>query len=260
MSGLEYIAPPIIQAGAQMIGLNDQQKTDRQINDINWRRQKLLIQQQREWALSDWDKVNAYNSPMQQMQRYKDAGLNPHLIYGNAQNSPAAMVRQSSASPVEARQTANAQQAYANIGMAAQNAMNAYFANKRLENETNLTNAQILGIKANTDKTDWANKLTQATFNDLVAKLRLENTNTMWDNSIKKRQFQSMPDASVARENYSKNMERTIELLKLAQQEGKLKQADIDMIENLKGVRGGEKMLFEFAKMILQGGINRYSK
>lgn len=29
-----------------------------------------------------WNKANAYNSPANQMQRFKDAGLNPHLIYG----------------------------------------------------------------------------------------------------------------------------------------------------------------------------------
>lgn len=29
-----------------------------------------------------WNKGNAYNSPASQMQRFKDAGLNPHLIYG----------------------------------------------------------------------------------------------------------------------------------------------------------------------------------
>ena len=29
-----------------------------------------------------WNRANAYNSPQAQMQRFKDAGLNPHLIYG----------------------------------------------------------------------------------------------------------------------------------------------------------------------------------
>jgi hypothetical protein len=35
----------------------------------------------RKWALQDWQMQNAYNSPAQQMQRYKEAGLNPNLIY-----------------------------------------------------------------------------------------------------------------------------------------------------------------------------------
>lgn len=55
--------------------------------DMYWR--------QREDALSDWNMVNQYNSPMQQMQRYKDAGLNPNLIYGQTNEAP--MVRTSAA-------------------------------------------------------------------------------------------------------------------------------------------------------------------
>ena len=33
--------------------------------------------------LKMWNLQNAYNSPAQQMQRLKDAGLNPNLVYGN---------------------------------------------------------------------------------------------------------------------------------------------------------------------------------
>lgn len=46
---------------------------------------------QREWALQDWDRTTKYNSPAMQMQRYKEAGLNPNLIYGQMQEAP--MVR-----------------------------------------------------------------------------------------------------------------------------------------------------------------------
>lgn len=39
--------------------------------------------------LDMWNKMNAYNAPTKQMERFKDAGLNPHLIYGqgNAGNA-----------------------------------------------------------------------------------------------------------------------------------------------------------------------------
>lgn len=50
------------------------------------RKTRKFAQQQalqaRGWALDDWNMQNAYNSPEQQMQRYKNANLNPHLIYG----------------------------------------------------------------------------------------------------------------------------------------------------------------------------------
>ncbi|MBQ3410774.1 MAG: hypothetical protein IJH30_03380, partial [Bacillus sp. (in: Bacteria)] len=44
---------------------------------------------QNEWNLAQWERENAYNSPIQQMQRYREAGLNPNLIYGQ-QNLSAA--------------------------------------------------------------------------------------------------------------------------------------------------------------------------
>ena len=33
--------------------------------------------------LEQWNRTNAYNSPEQQMDRYKEAGLNPNLVYGS---------------------------------------------------------------------------------------------------------------------------------------------------------------------------------
>jgi hypothetical protein len=51
---------------------------------------------QRRDALSDWEMMNAYNSPAAQMSRFKQAGLNPHLIYG--QSNEGATVRSSQAS------------------------------------------------------------------------------------------------------------------------------------------------------------------
>jgi hypothetical protein len=58
-------------------------------NVFNQRFSEKMYSRQRADALADWDKQNAYNSPSQQMQRYKEAGLNPNLIYGQMSNSPA---------------------------------------------------------------------------------------------------------------------------------------------------------------------------
>lgn len=39
---------------------------------------------ERQSALDFWNMQNAYNTPKAQMERYKEAGLSPHLIYGQA--------------------------------------------------------------------------------------------------------------------------------------------------------------------------------
>ena len=56
-----------------------------------------LAREMRQSDIDMWHKTNAYNSPIQQMQRLREAGLNPNLIYGNgathtAQSAPAAKV------------------------------------------------------------------------------------------------------------------------------------------------------------------------
>jgi len=48
-----------------------------------------IYKRQRIDALADWNRQNEFNSPAAQMQRYKDAGLSPHLIYGQQNTAPA---------------------------------------------------------------------------------------------------------------------------------------------------------------------------
>jgi hypothetical protein len=60
-----------------------------QMNEAQMKYNDLQYQRQRKDALADWTMQNQYNSPAAQMARYKDAGLNPNLIYGNMTTSPA---------------------------------------------------------------------------------------------------------------------------------------------------------------------------
>lgn len=46
--------------------------------------QKELAQYQFDLNQKQWQAENEYNSPVQQMQRLQDAGLNPNLVYGNS--------------------------------------------------------------------------------------------------------------------------------------------------------------------------------
>lgn len=46
-----------------------------------YNRENLALQQK--YNLENWNRQNQYNDPSAQMQRLKNAGLNPHLVYGN---------------------------------------------------------------------------------------------------------------------------------------------------------------------------------
>lgn len=84
------IIGPIAQSGGDLINSG--------LSGINVRAsrkwQEKMYKKQRADAIADVQAQNAYNSPAAQMARYKDAGLNPNLIYG--QSNEGATYRSSS--------------------------------------------------------------------------------------------------------------------------------------------------------------------
>lgn len=56
-----------------------------------------MFNMQHQAAIDDWNRNNQYNSPAAQMGRFKDAGLNPNLIYGQMSNAPAVKTPDASA-------------------------------------------------------------------------------------------------------------------------------------------------------------------
>lgn len=68
-------AAPIVASGANMYSQGRQNKKAR-------RQSQYFFDRERENAVADWDKVNAYNHPSAVKQRLKDAHLNPALVYG----------------------------------------------------------------------------------------------------------------------------------------------------------------------------------
>lgn len=84
------IGSSIISGGASLLGglfgsssakqaAKMQLKAVRETNALN----KELAFQQNEWNLQQWNRQNEYNTPLNQMQRYRDAGINPYFAAGN---------------------------------------------------------------------------------------------------------------------------------------------------------------------------------
>lgn len=86
----------LIQGGAALLGglaqNIGQKRADKRLNEQNIELEKM----RQKHNIDFWNMQNAYNTPAQQMARFREAGLNPHLIYGqgtpgNAQSiAPAA--------------------------------------------------------------------------------------------------------------------------------------------------------------------------
>lgn len=74
---------------ASNANINNQISEQKRENQANRDWNLNLARLQNRWNIDQWNRENAYNSPAAQMARYKAAGLNPDLIYGQ-QNLSAA--------------------------------------------------------------------------------------------------------------------------------------------------------------------------
>lgn len=82
-----------------------------------------VMNKQREWALQDIAAQNAYNSPVQQMQRYKEAGLNPNLIYGEGITASSGQSDMPRSVPLPSYTPGNTLSSFSNLGQQAGNAL-----------------------------------------------------------------------------------------------------------------------------------------
>lgn len=86
--GASGIIAPIIGAASASKRDHDQRNFLRGAYDLEKADALAQWNRENEYGEYAWHKMNAYNSPMAQMERFKEAGLNPNLIYGNMSSSP----------------------------------------------------------------------------------------------------------------------------------------------------------------------------
>lgn len=136
---------------AGMIGQNkivDKQiSAQREENRLNRYYNQMLARQQNQWNLEQWNRENAYNSPLAQMYRLRQAGLNPDLMYGqgttgNSAGSP----EMTSGAPSEPNDM-TAMLSKRSFGQTMQQILDR-------EQQRRMNEAQIEAIKANTKKTE----------------------------------------------------------------------------------------------------------
>ena len=73
------IVGAILGAGTSLFNASSQAKENR----LNREFQMAENQKSRDYNTEMWNKNNQYNTVTNQMQRFKDAGVNPHLAYQN---------------------------------------------------------------------------------------------------------------------------------------------------------------------------------
>jgi len=83
---IPLLAGAAIGAGSQLAGGILNSGAQRDANRESQFYSEKMYERQKADNLEFWRMQNEYNSPAAQMQRFKDAGLNPHLIYGQGSN------------------------------------------------------------------------------------------------------------------------------------------------------------------------------
>lgn len=168
-----------------------------------------LAKQQNQWNIDQWNRENEYNTPLNQMNRYKSAGLNPDLMYGQQNLSAASpeMTAGEGATPMDYSPVANGP----TIGEAASIAANA-----------RLTNAQAKLAESQADKVD-SETFGQTINNEWLPKL-LKGQTEINEADVK----QKLADAGLK----GKQIEVAAEQIKVMQQSVKESQKKIEDLQS----------------------------
>jgi len=143
----------------------------------NRKHQSQENQRQRDWAIDMfnrtnqrdmdfWKMQNAYNDPSAQMQRLKEAGLNPHLVYGNGADAQAGPIATHSAPQPNTRALQSPEGEI--IGNALGNGLFQYLDIRQRQSNIARTDAETRSVDAHTANREFLNLLnTSSTLNAL---------------------------------------------------------------------------------------------
>lgn len=163
------------------LGNKQAEKNQQKQNEFN----ALEAQKTRDWQEKMWNLNNEYNTPLAQVNRLQDAGLNPNLVYGNGtmQNvSPmASSGAQASSTPfndsIAARHARNFDAIMRGLQTAItmQELKNKKLEGNNIESNTNKNNAEAKESQQRTDNLATENKFNLETFDARKIGIELQN-------------------------------------------------------------------------------------
>lgn len=237
---------------------------NRKQRNWNWR----MYQHQRQDALSDWNMQNEYNSPQNQMARFKEAGLNPNLIYGQTNEAP--VIRSTDA------KSYNPEAPQVDLGGIARDTLSAYYDAQQkplqtdnlrkaveiateqvrlVQAQTAQTLAQGKALAVGTDKAEFdlalQRSLLPLTLEKAQTELNKQKADLQYtvDNNARQAasNAKSIEEAtarirSMALQNANTEAERKVidQRLRILQQDERIRKFDEDMLKA--GARPGDKL------------------
>lgn len=206
-----------------------------------------LAKQQNQWNIDQWNRENEYNTPLAQMSRYKDAGLNPDLMYGQQNLSAASpeMTAGEPGSPMDYSPVANGP----TIGEAASIAANSRLTNaqaKLAESQANKVDAETVGQTINND---WLPKLLkgQTEINEADVKQRLA------DAGLKGKQIEVAVEQIKVMQQSVKESQQKINDLQSQMENRTFQQVQAMLEYNLRK----DKQRYEISEILSKVSVNR---
>lgn len=140
-----------------------------------------LAQYQNDWNLAQWNRQNAYNTPLAQRLRYEEAGINPYFALGNINSGQAEsllsadMSKQQSGAEAFNMKAQGAQQFGASVANASSQFFNTQFQQEQtkalqIQNTENLLsmNKRVQGLEYDNQAKKMANELYNANMQSLI--------------------------------------------------------------------------------------------
>lgn len=220
-------------------------------------------QQQKQDNIDFWNMTNAYNSPEQQMIRLKQAGLNPHLVYGKGADTTASVLSTQGADGSKANPSRGnaAQVDYNGLGSAISQYYdvqqgqlqtdNLHLQNQLLQKDLSMKDLNIAGKgisnASNQFQYNQAQKLADLTYENL--RLRNEETSLNMYLNLQNNERENLKNASDLQVAAEQILHSRIMRAKTQQERENLK-------ESLKAIQK-DNSIRDFEIMLNKMGINK---
>lgn len=133
----------LVDAGARLIGMKTSADYAREEQKRQHKYNMEMAKWQNDANIANWNMQNEYNLPSNQMKRFKEAGLNPNLIYGSGTSTTAGTVpaasKPDSVTPINWSEIFHPMQ---NVGSILDSSLKAAQIEKTVQETSNLSSYQ----------------------------------------------------------------------------------------------------------------------
>lgn len=258
------LVPAIVTSVASLAGQSMSNSANQANNKQAWAQQLKLYKMQREDNERMWHMTNEYNSPVQQMARLRQGGLNPHLVYGNGAGGMTASTLSAGGAPSVSRAATEW-----DLGKVVGGGISAYY--DVLTKEAQLNNLekqnQILNEEAKLKGMDVEQKGIDLELNKVYSgeerQIRLNNYKAQFQYTLDENERRTLINSSNLKEaaerimNYRLGRNLTTEEIRRIRNSNELQELDLMMRKDGLNPNGPiwERIIGRALNMLFEGSV-----